>query len=173
MLPTAELSGVASFVFWDRARDSTVWLRPTPPKSRHVREKARLGRPMGFTPWSNEECTIILDHIRYKKFEEKENKTKTKIWYREILALERLWRLQSISVRRVISKFPKFESMCIFPECDAWTLFFRSGTPRQSPKTPDCRKEKFAVEIEPPHSNDVQHRNSKWSHEDLRVKNKN
>ena len=44
-----------------------------PPKSRHVREKARLGRPMGFTPWSNEEWTSILDHIRYKKFEEKEN----------------------------------------------------------------------------------------------------
>ena len=26
-----------------------------PPKSRHVREKERLGRPWGFTHWSNEE----------------------------------------------------------------------------------------------------------------------
>merc|ERR1719197_2021767 len=35
-----------------------------PPKSRHVREKARLGRPMGFASWSNEEkrkLTLVND----------------------------------------------------------------------------------------------------------------
>jgi hypothetical protein len=35
---------------------------PDPPKSRRVREKARLGRPMGFTSWSDEE--YIYDNMK-------------------------------------------------------------------------------------------------------------
>ena len=142
-----------------------------PPKSRHVREKARLGRPMGFTPWSNEDCTIILDHIRYKKLKKRKVQRK--------FGTEKFWHQRGSGGFKAFlfgASFPNFQNsnQCV-SSCGVMheRFFFRSGTPRQSPKTPDCRKEKFAVEKEPPHSNDVQHKNSKLSHKDLRVKNKN
>ena len=44
-----------------------------PPKSRHVRGKARLGRPMGSTHWSNEECMIVWYARNRKKKKTKMN----------------------------------------------------------------------------------------------------
>jgi hypothetical protein len=56
----------------------------------------------------------IYARVMYKKFEEKENKMKMK--YKEIKSgtRERLWRLLSISSRRIAPKFPKFESIVGF-----------------------------------------------------------
>ena len=53
--PFAETSPESPFdlMLIEREIDLSDFARP--PKSRRVREKARFGRPMGFTPWSNEE----------------------------------------------------------------------------------------------------------------------
>ena len=44
----------------ERERETYMSDFARPPKNRHVREKARVGKPMGFTHWSNEECTFYI-----------------------------------------------------------------------------------------------------------------
>ena len=43
----------------EREREAYMSDFARPTKNSHVREKARLGMPMGFTHWSSKECTFI------------------------------------------------------------------------------------------------------------------
>ena len=52
---------------------------PDPPKSRRVREKARLGRPMGFTSWSDEE--YIYDNMKNIEKSLKIKSTHMEVWH--------------------------------------------------------------------------------------------
>ena len=60
-----------------RERESECLTSPDPPENRHVREKAPLGKPLGFTPWPNEE--------RIEENEKERGKRKRQKWRGRII----------------------------------------------------------------------------------------
>ena len=136
-----------------------------PPKKPPRAGKGTFGQTNGLHPLAERR---MYDRIIYKKAEEKKKK-KLKMLNGEILALERLWRLPCISVsarRFQISKnrINRFLSVVRCMDANERQDFRRRASDREV-TTQTYQKETFDAETKPPHSNNVQHSNSKSSME--------